>query len=99
MKFFMKGLLFLSRLAFICNILFGVCVLIQRVPNFINNASIVSTIGVLGWFLAPFLNLAVNIVYVFLLISKKQGLLPGWLMLTNLLFLLAQIFVHFILPA
>jgi hypothetical protein len=95
----MKGLLFLSRLAFICNVLFGVCVLIQRVPNFIINTAIVSTIGVLGWFLAPFLNLAVNIVYVFLFIRKKQDLLPGWLMLTNLLFLLAQIFVHFILPA
>ena len=99
MKFFMKGLLFLSRLAFICNVLFGVCVLIQRVPNFITNAAIVSTIGVLGWFLAPFLNLALNIVYVFLFTRKKRGRLPGWLMLTNFLFLLIQIFVHFIIPA
>ncbi len=98
MKFFMKGLLFLSRLAFICNLLFFVCLVLQRTHDLIGNRELESMIGVLGWILAPFVNLAVNSWYAVLLIRKRPILLPVWLAVANFLFLLVEIFVHFILP-
>jgi hypothetical protein len=99
MKFFMKGVLFLSRLAFICNVLFVFGVLLQRLPDFIRIDDVKSIIGVLGWFVAPFLSIAVNISYVFLLFRKKLQFLPVWLTVTNFLFLLAEITVHLMLPS
>ncbi|MBI2273892.1 MAG: hypothetical protein EPO58_05380 [Chitinophagaceae bacterium] len=95
----MKGLLFLARLALICNALFLFCLVMQRVTDIIPPGSIKSTIIVLGWFLAPFINMAVNVWLVSRKILGKNQNIPGWLAVTNLLFLLLQFFVYFILPA
>ena len=53
----------------------------------------------LGWFISPLINLIVNLWYGIRLISKKPLTLAVWLMVTNFLFLLIQIFIHFILPS
>lgn len=99
MKFFMKALLFLARLALICNVLFLFCAVMQRVEDIIPTGSIKSTIIVLGWFVAPFLNVVVNLWFLSARISGKPTGLAGWLAVTNLLFLLLQLFIYFILPA
>lgn len=92
MKFFMKGLLFLSRLAFLCNLLFLICLVLRYKGDFIGTEDIKSMVGILGWFMAPFVNLAVNCWYVLRLVKKQP--LPARLATANFLFLLVQLYVH-----
>ncbi len=94
----MKPLLFASRLAFICNLLFLLCFLIQHTTNFIGNKDISAMVIVMGWMVAPFQNLFVNAWYGLVLLKKSPKRLPIWLSLTNLNFLLFQFIVYFILP-
>lgn len=94
----MKPLLFTARLAFLCNLLFLICVIIQRTHDFIHQADISNIIIILGWMLAPFLNLGVNIWQVIMLFKKSAIRLPLWLGLANLLFLLAEIYIYLIYP-
>ncbi len=95
----MRKLLFLSRLALICNVLFLVCLLMQRMQGFEGYADINGMVIILGWFISPLLNLFACFSYVFVLAKKKQMPIPVWLVLANSLFLLLQIFIHFILPS
>ena len=88
----MKGLLFLSRLAFICNLLFLICLLLRWKGDFIVVDNIKNTVGILGWFMAPFVNLSVCIWYGIRLIRREKT--PGWLALTNFLFLLIQLYIY-----
>ncbi|GAC1442604.1 MAG: hypothetical protein NVSMB63_11110 [Sediminibacterium sp.] len=57
------------------------------------------TIIVLGWFIAPVLNLGLNIGYGYVLLKKKELPSPVWLSYANFLLLLLQLFYHFILPS
>ncbi|MEK7198583.1 MAG: hypothetical protein AAB212_01500 [Bacteroidota bacterium] len=93
----MKGLLFLSRLALICNVLFLFCLVLQRTDDFITNTDIKSIVIILGWFLAPSINLAANSWYLIRRMGKAAVNLPAWLAVTNLLFLMLQFFIHFML--
>ena len=95
----MKGLLFLSRLALICNALFVVCLVILNTHDFIGSQGVKSVIIILGWLLAPFINFAASIWWFKRILHKRLINLPVWLGLTNFLFLLFQVFKHFILPA
>lgn len=95
----MKTVSFFSRFAFICNILFLVCLLIQRTHDFIGSKDVTGVIITLGWFISPLLNLLVNILYATRALSKKPLGAPVWLVMTNFLFLLLQVFIHFILPS
>ena len=95
----MKGLLFLYRLAFLCNLLFLVCLLMQRGHLSIGNQDIKSLLIIMGWLLAPLVNLFANIWLSILLIQKKARCLAAWLAITNFLILLVQIFIYFIQPA
>jgi hypothetical protein len=94
----MKGLLFLARLALLCNLFFLVCLVMQRTADLIGAQDVKSVIIILGWFLAPFVNLWANIAWLIRLLRKKQVNLPVWLAVTNLLFLVLELFIHFILP-
>ena len=95
----MKALLFLARLALICNVLFLVCLVLQRTPDFISSQAVKGTLIVLGVFLAPFVNLAANIGYLVRVLSKRSVNIPVWLAVTNLIFLGFQFFIDFILPS
>ena len=92
----MRWLLFISRLAFICNILFLIALVAQRVENVFTNADVNNYIIILGWFVAPFLNLFVAIAAFINLLSKKPNIVPAWLLICNILFLFFQIFYHFL---
>ncbi|BAV07185.1 hypothetical protein [Filimonas lacunae] len=46
---------------------------------------------IMGWVLAPFMNLVVNVWTGGLLIGKKAVPIPKWLRLVNFIFLLLQI--------
>lgn len=95
----MKGLLFLSRLALICNGLFLLCLVLQRTHDFIGIKDINSLIIILGWFLAPFINFLANAWWLWRVIAKRSVNLPAWLAAINLLFLFLQLFVHFIITS
>ncbi|NCI46608.1 hypothetical protein [Sediminibacterium soli] len=89
---------FLSRFAFICNLLFVVCLLIQHTRDFIQNDAISGVIIVLGWFpVAPLLNLFVCILYLTRALRKLPLGVRPWLVTVNILFFAAQILVHLIL--
>ena len=57
-----------------------------------------SSIIILGWFVAPVLTFIENIYLFWLFIGKQDSELPAWRIVATVLFLTAQIFVHFIMP-
>ncbi len=89
----MKLLLFTTRLALICNLLFLVCVAIQRTHDFVGNEQVNNYIIILGWFVAPILNLAVNLWWSALFVMGKAPARGRWLFLINGLFLLLQAYI------
>ena len=87
----MKGLLFLARVALICNIFFLACFTLARVPNFIDSQAVAATMIVLGVFLAPFVNFASVLAYLIARMRKRVVGFPVWLVITNLLFLVFEV--------
>lgn len=92
----MRKLLFLSRVAFLCNCCFLLAWLIQYMPVS-PHGHIASTIIVLGTGVAVILNMVVNFFVIISLIQKKSNwqLYPRWLIICNFLFLLMQAFTLF----
>jgi len=86
----MRWLLFISRIALICNILFGYCWVVQKTQDFIHNTDINFYIITLGWFLAPFINLVANGWVATLRLRGKKIGIPSWLLITNLVFFIIQ---------
>lgn len=88
----MRWLLFLSRIAFICNIFFLLSVSLQFY-DWSDNHNITSTIIIIGYFMAILFNPLANICYLLLLISRKRILhsLPLWLIIANVIFLVLQL--------
>lgn len=95
----MKSIHFAARLALICNCLFLVCLLIQRTHDFIHQKDISNVVIILGWMVAPFLNLVVNIWYGLLLLIKLTIRIPIWMALINIAILILQLYIYLILPS
>ena len=93
-------LLFLSRVALICNGFFLLAASLQW-KDYIGNSMLVSTIVITGYFLAVFLfSPLVNIMYALRATRRKDLFIhvPRWLVFTNFIFLLLQvIFIVFFL--
>jgi hypothetical protein len=92
----MKGLLFLSRLALICNTLFVACLVFQHTPELGLPQGVKGTVVVLGWILPLFINFSVIIAYLINAIRKKVAGLPAWLIITNILFFIAQVLIQIV---
>lgn len=89
----MRWLLFLSRVAFVCNIFFLLSALLQW-KAFIPQQQVFSTIVIAGYFMAIFLfSPLVNILYLvqWRLQHNLFQVVPRWLVVSNFLFLLFQI--------
>jgi hypothetical protein len=85
---------FLSRVAFLCNVLFVYCWLMQKTTvSVFSNKDINAVILILGYLTAPFLNMAMNIWWLIMLTKKQQPLAPTWLLRTNLTLFIFQVFV------
>ena len=99
----MKKYHFYSKITFICNILFCICLLVRGVKlGTASNDMIMpfsSAIIILGWFVAPIFTFIENIYLFWLFIRKQDSGMPAWRVIATVLFLIAQIFVHFIMPA
>ena len=89
----MRWLLFLSRVAFICNVCFIIGFTL-RIGNWFHNQDISGTIVIIGFFLAMLFNPLVNLCYLILFLVRKNParVVPGWLITSNILFLVMQIF-------
>ena len=89
----MRRLLFLSRVAFVCNLFFLLTWLLRYV-NYVHDQAAVSTIVVMGYFLAvTIFNPLVNIIYLIMLLKRRNltAVVPLWLVLANFIFLLLQL--------
>jgi hypothetical protein len=93
LKLFMRWLLFLSRLAFVCNIFFLLAVSLQ-LGNWLTNPDITATIAIIGYFMVVLFNPLVNLCYLTLFMVRKKFwmVVPSWLITANILFLVMQIF-------
>lgn len=94
----MRPLLFATRMAFICNMLFILCLIIQRTYDFIPSKDLSAMVVLLGWIVAPIQNLIANIWYGLVLVSKSSIRLPLWIAVTNMVLLIIQFIVFIILP-
>jgi hypothetical protein len=91
----MRLLLFLQRVTFICNLLFLLCLVILFSYNFISNYATETYIIILGYVLAFFLNLVVNIWELVLLFNRQISIVPKWLRMFNFIILLIQFIYYF----
>src|SRR3954451_6880572 len=91
----MRWLLFLARVAFICNALFLLCLIILFTQDFIKIEFFKSIIIVLGWFLSFPVNFTVNAVEIVLLLSCKPSLTLHWLRIFNFVVFILQILIFF----
>ena len=87
----MQKLIFLARVAFICNICFLFTWVMRAMPG-LQQGHFASTILVMGLILAIVLNLATTIPFFLQLFRKKINRpFPYWLFITNFLFFLLQL--------
>jgi hypothetical protein len=88
----MRWLLFLSRVALICNIcfLFSFSLLIY---DWIRREDITSLIVNMGYVMGFVINPLMNLCYLLVFLLKRSGLkiVPSWLITANILFLAIQI--------
>ena len=99
----MKKYQFYSKITFICNILFCICIYVRGVKIGTESNDFLmpfnSAIIILGWFVSPILTFFENIYLFWLFVKKQESGIPAWRIVAAVLFLIAQIFVHFIMPA
>lgn len=88
----MQRLLFFSRVAFICNICFLLTWLMRYLPP-MQQGHIASTVVILGIGLSVILNVIINLFIIAGLLQRKpvKEYVPLWLVLANVLFLIAQL--------
>ena len=88
----MRWLLFLSKLAFICNLAFLVS-FVFRVTNWLTNHDSKQYIIIIGWVLSAIFNPIVVFTYLlfFWIKRKKLAIVPVWLIVMNILFLFLQL--------
>jgi hypothetical protein len=88
----MRWLLFLSRVAFICNICFLFAFSLQ-LTKWIRNEDLTQMIVMIGYIMGFIINPFVVMSYlvIFLFTRKKLNVVPSWLLTANILFLVIQI--------
>jgi hypothetical protein len=86
----MKGLLFMSRVALICNLCYFITIVGRRSASFRElTHDVESTIVVLG-VVAVFVNIFVSIAWLISIAFKKKGI-PIWLGIFNLIMFICQL--------
>ncbi len=91
----MKGFLFFSRVAFILNLLFFVCLFLRYKP-FVTSQELISILLLAGWFLSVVVNFVANGWLLVLLLKKEMQLQPGWMIVFNALVFIFQLIYFFL---
>jgi hypothetical protein len=93
----MRAVLFLSRVAFILNIFFVISLLGRMRLFTINNDYVTGFIITSGFGLALIVNVILNTILAVRVLRGKSNVgIPGWLINTNFILLVAQIIFFFI---
>lgn len=96
----MRRLLFLLRLALVCNVFFAVAVTLQ-LTRWFRNQDAEATVLIIGFFMAGIINPLANLCCLFLFFKDREKFrqLPkGWLII-NFIFFVAQLIYFFQLHA
>jgi len=93
-----KRLLFLHRVAFICNIFFLLCMGIRYShADAVIPQPIVELTTILGWIFSPAINLICMSISFIVVLKKGRGLyVPVWLLVSNFIFFIVEIFYFFL---
>ena len=86
----MRGLLFLGRVAFICNFFFILCLLMRHTHLTVPQAA-TEFVVITGWLMSVVFNLLFAVVAAVIFIRKKKLAITFWLFGFNLTCLLIQI--------
>ena len=88
----MPKILFLSRVALICNICFLITLLMHYIPA-IASGIFSSTLIILGTVMAIVINVLMNILYLIIVFYGRpiRNFVPVWLFSVNFLFLILQV--------
>ncbi len=91
----MRWLLFISRVVLLCNVCFALTMVIRYSHDFIHNQSVNNIVILLGFSAFP-LNFIVNVLLLGMMFTKKNITVPSWLLITNFIFLIAQMIIFLI---
>jgi hypothetical protein len=88
----MRWLLFLSRLAFICNVFFLLAVSLQ-LTRWFQNQDAEALVIIIGYFMVAIINPLANFCCLFLFLNNRQqvSVVPRWLLVANFVFFVVQI--------
>lgn len=88
----MSRILFLSRVAVLCNFCFLITYLLHFFPP-IENGIVTSTVVILGNIVSIVVNILIHLIYLLLVLIGKSILhtVPVWILITNFLFLVFQV--------
>lgn len=88
----MPKILFLSRVALICNICFLITLLMHYIPA-VASGIFSSTLIILGTVMAIVINVLMNILYLIIVFYGRpiRKFVPVWLISVNFLFLILQV--------
>ena len=94
----MRWLLFLSRVALICNICFLLAFSLQM-TRWIRNEDMTSMIVMIGYVMGFIINplMVLSYLVIFFVSRKKLAIVPSWLLTANILFFVIQILYIFYL--
>lgn len=87
----MRWLLFLSRLALICNIFFLLSFSLHFY-NWAQDENLSSTVIIIGYFLAALINPVTVLSYLVIALMGRTNPVPSWLVALNIVFLILQLF-------
>jgi hypothetical protein len=86
----MRWLLFIGRVAFICNLFFVICLLLRHthftIPSAFNEFVII-----VGWVLSILLNFIFVLSVIILVLRKRNILVPKWVLIVNSFFFIFQV--------
>ena len=91
----MRWLLFISRVVLLCNVCFALTMVIRYSHDFIHNQNVNNIVILLGFSAFP-LNFIVNVLLLGMMFTKKNITVPSWLLITNFIFLIAQMIIFLI---
>jgi hypothetical protein len=94
----MRWLLFLSRLAFLCNVFFLLAVSLQ-LTRWFQNQDAEAFVIIIGYFMVAFINPIANFCSLFVFFNRRSALrvVPQWLLVSNFVFFILQIIYLFYL--
>jgi hypothetical protein len=93
----MRGLLFLARVAFICNLFFVLCLFIRH-THFTIAEGATGFVVIVGWVMSVIFNLIFTVYFIWIFATKKALTVPLWLVCLNLICFSTQIVYRIVSP-